>query len=638
MTTTAPFGTWLSPISAADTIAGLIGFSDIAVDGDDLYWIELRPSERGRQVLVRRSGDGSITDMTPPPVDVRTRVHEYGGAPYAVRGGRIVYSDGTTQRLHGCPSLDPVTPEPPRPMSVRFADGRFLPDGRLVCVRETHPEEGEAVNELVVVDPADGSQVVLASGRDFYAAPRPTPDGSRLAWLEWDHPNMPWDGTELLVADLDEGRLGPPRSVAGGLEESVFQPEWAPDGTLWFSTDRSGWWNVARRRHDGDVEAVFTVDADCGEPAWVFGRTTFGFLSDGRAVIGCWQDGGHRLVVLDPDGSHRTLDTPFSNHAGPITDGGSTVWFVGYRPDAPTALVELDVDSTTWTEIRSNPMPVDRAALSVPEVISYPTIDGATAHAVFYPPANPAFRAPDGERPPLIVEVHGGPTSHVFPRLSAGFLYWTTRGFGVVDVNYRGSTGFGRAYRQALEGAWGIVDVGDCLDAARALADRGLADGDRLLITGGSAGGYTTLAALAFGDAFAAGASHFGVADVELLARHTHKFESRYLDRLVGTDPEEMRRRSPLYSADRISVPVVLFQGLEDRVVPPEQAEMIARALEDNGIPCALLTYEGEDHGFRKAENIIHTLETELAFYGRVLGFRPAGDLPDVPLRGGAPD
>jgi dipeptidyl aminopeptidase/acylaminoacyl peptidase len=635
-TTTAPYGTWGSPITAADAVAGIIGFAEVLFDRGDLYWVEMRPSEGGRQVLVGRDAAGAIDDLTPAPINVRTRVHEYGGGAVTVGGGRVVFSDFADQRLYRVADgdIEPVTPEPPRPGSVRFADGRMVTDASLVCVRETHPEEGGAVNEVVLVDLEDGAQTILATGRDFYAAPRPSSDG-RLAWLEWDHPNMPWDGTELMVGVLEGGDLGSRRRVAGGPEESVFQPEWAPDGNLVFASDGTGWWNLYR--WDGaTVSELHAMDADFGHPLWVFGRTTFGFLSEGRLLAGYWSEGTHRLAIVGPDGSFQGLSDPeHTSHERLLTDGESRAWFVGSGPAAPTRLVELDVDTGESTVVRSNPMPVDEWYIPKPRTISFPTGDGETAHAIFYPPTNPAFSAPEGELPPLIVEVHGGPTGQVFPRLAITFLYWTSRGFAVVDVNYRGSSGYGRDYRNRLRHSWGIVDVEDCLAAARYLAEQGEVDGKRMVITGGSAGGYTTLASLAFGDAFSAGASYYGVADLALLAEHTHKFESRYLDGLVGTDPALMRERSPLHSADRIDVPVILFQGLEDRVVPPEQAEMIAAALESRGVPHALITYEGEDHGFRDANNIVHSLESELGFFGKVLGFVPAGDIPDVPLVGG---
>lgn len=637
MTTNAPFGTWISPISAADTVAGAIGFAEVAYEAGVLYWVEQRPSEAGRQVLVSQDRDANIDDLTPPPINVRTRVHEYGGEALIVGHGAVVFSEFTDQRLYLLRNggAEPATQEPAQPGSVRFADGRFLTSSTIVCVRETHPVEGEPVNEIVLVDFDTGTQTVLAHGRDFYAAPRPSDDG-RLAWLEWDHPNMPWDGTDLIVAALANGALGDRQQVAGGIDESVFQPEWAPDGTMVFSSDRSGWWNLYR--WDGDTtESIHSMDADFGLPLWQFGMTAFGFLSEGRILAGYWDEGIHHLAVIAPDGSMTPIgDTAHTSHERLVTDGGFRAWFVGSGHAVPTRLVELDVDTGEQTVVRSNPMPVDSSYITEPRPISFPTSDGATAHAIYYPPHNPEFTAPDGELSPLIVKVHGGPTSHVYPRLATSFLFWTSRGFGIVDVNYRGSTGYGRDYRNRLRDSWGIVDVEDCVAAARFLAENGEVDGERLVIMGGSAGGYTTLAALAFDDAFSAGASYFGVADLGLLAAHTHKFEARYLDRLVGTDPDVMRARSPLYAADRIEVPVILFQGLEDQVVPPEQAAMIASALEDNAVPHAHITYEGEDHGFKDAKNIIHSLESELGFYGKVFGFTPAGDIPDVPLVGGS--
>jgi dipeptidyl aminopeptidase/acylaminoacyl peptidase len=547
--------------------------------------------------------------------------------------GRVVYSEFADQRLYSLddPGPRPITAEPERPRSVRFADGRLLHEWRLVCVRETHPEEGEAVNELVTVDLDTGEQTILTTGRDFYANPRPSGDG-RLAWLEWDHPNMPWDGTDLMVANLENGQLTGHQHIAGGVDESVFQPDWAPDGALVFSSDRTGWWNLYR--WDGEATtSLLLMEADFGSPLWQFGRKAFGFLADRRILAGYWQDGINHLGVVDGDGGFTPMvDGDHSVHERLVTDGDNRAWYGAAGPSVPGRLVELQVDTGEQTIVRTNPMPVGEAYVSEARPIGFPTGDGETSHAIFYPPANPDFAGPEGESPPLIVHVHGGPTSQVFPALRTSFLYWTSRGFAVVDVNYRGSTGYGREYRNKLRGNWGVVDVEDCVAVARHLASNGEVDGDRLVITGGSAGGFTTLAALAFSDVFSAGASYYGVADLGLLAAHTHKFESRYLDGLVA--PDEMRERSPLYAADQISVPVILFQGLEDKVVPPEQAEIIADALVANRIPHAHITYEGEDHGFRNAENIIHSLESELAFYGEVLGFVPAGDLPRPALVG----
>lgn len=634
-TRTAPYGTWESPLAAADVVEGLVRYSDLKHDNGHLYWTEMRPTEGGRQVIVRRNPGGSIDELIDPPSNARTRVHEYGGGSVVVGGGRLAFSEFSDQRLYEVngSAVTPLTPEPEHPGALRYADGRFLPDGSIVSVRESHLADTEPVNEIVRAKP-DGEVVVIATGRDFYAAPRPSPDGTKLAWLEWDHPNMPWDGTELKVADLNGKDASP---VAGGTEESIFQPEWRPDGSLLFISDRRGWWNLYRYR-DEAVSPVVEMDADIGEPAWVFGRTSFGFLSDDRIIIGYWQGGIHRLAVVLPDGDLIPLPDDLASHEGLITDGASTAWFIGTGASTPATVIELDVETGERTVVRANESPVPPDYVPEPRVITFPTAGGAVAHGVYYPPTNPSFEGHRDELPPLIVQVHGGPTSHIFPRLAPNFLFWTTRGFAVVDVNYRGSTGYGREYRNELKDNWGICDVEDCAAAARYLADEGLVDEHRLIITGGSAGGFTTLAALTFDDVFGAGASYFGIADIALLNAHTHKFESRYLDGLVGTDPEEIRRRSPLFSCDRISVPVVLFQGLDDKVVPPEQAEVIADALADAGIPHAHITYEGEDHGFRKADTIIHSLETELGFYGEVFGFTPAGDLPDVPLVGGGRD
>lgn len=620
-------------MSAADTVGGVVDFSLITVDGEDLYWVEGRPSEGGRQVLVRRDAEGVIADLTDPPINVRTKVHEYGGGAYHVEEGQVVYSEFSDQRLHLLGS-GPITPEPDTPGGLRYADGRFLPDGSIVCVRESHGV-GEPLNEIVRVDPATGEVTVLATGRDFYSNPRPSPDGASLLWLEWDHPNMPWDGTTLMTATITEAitdaGLVDLTEVAGGPEESIFQPEWAPDGGIVFVSDRTGWWNLYRAAGD-DVTPIHLRDADFGGPAWIFGYKTFGFLSGGRILTTYWEGGIDHLAIIGPDGDLTPLPDDLTCHNFLITDGEDRAWFVGFGTKTPSAVYQLDVDTGGLEVVRANRPPVDPDLISEPRVITFPTGDGEVAHAVHYPPTNPDFVAPEGERPPLIVKIHGGPTSLSFPRLRPDFLFWTTRGFAVVDVNYRGSTGYGREYRNRLRMEWGITDVEDALAAARYLADQGEADGERLIITGGSAGGYTTLAALAFGDAFSVGASYFGVADLGLLVDDTHKFESRYLDGLVGTDREEMRRRSPLYSVDKIEVPVILFQGLEDKVVPPEQAEVISAGLAENGITHAHITYEGEDHGFKKAENIIHSLESELAFYGMALGFLPDDELPEVPL------
>jgi dipeptidyl aminopeptidase/acylaminoacyl peptidase len=607
------------------------------------YWLELRPAEGGRNVIVRADPAAPPVDVTPPGYDARTRVHEYGGGAYVVHGDTVFFTNFLDQRLYrqergGDPI--PITREPPEAASLRYADMRLGPDGRvIVCVRERHEGGGVPTNELVAM-PADGSAEpsVVAGGRDFYAFPRPSPDGRRLAWIEWDMPRMPWDGTELKVADLgDDGTLGEPRAVAGGPSESIFQPEWSPDGTLHFISDRTGWWNLYRQ--DGDHAVDLTpMAAEIGAPMWEFGYSAYAFLSDGRIACSYRKEGIDHLAMLDPATSELLeLDLPYWCYDPPyiVSDGARLVLLAG-GPSTPAEVVSLDLDTRAVEVLRVSSEPdVDPAYFSVPRGIEFPTDGGVTAHAWFYPPANPDFAAPEGERPPLIVMSHGGPTAESSPEFSLKKQFFTSRGFAVVDVNYGGSTGHGRGYRERLNGQWGVVDVADCVNAARFLVDRGEADPARLVVTGGSAGGYTTVCALTWRDDFAAGATYFGIADLEPFATSTHKFELRYTDNLVGPWPQARdlwRARSPIHSFDMLSCPVIILQGLEDEVVPPEQAEIMVRALEAKGLPYAYLAFEGEQHGFRKAENIRRSLEAELYFYSRVLGFELADPIEPIEI------
>jgi dipeptidyl aminopeptidase/acylaminoacyl peptidase len=639
----APYGSWRSPISAELVAAGGVALEEVRVAGDAVRWLEGRPLEGGRRVVcgaVPGRGSGP-EDLTPEGFNVRTRVHEYGGGSWTVHGDSLFFANFDDQRLYrqdpGAPPR-PITPEPPTPAGHRYADFAITPDGRvLLCVRERHEADG-VVNELVAL-PTDGSEppAVLAGGRDFCASPRLSPDGRRLAWLEWDHPNMPWDGTELMVAELSGGVLvGQPRREAGGPDESIFQPEWSPGGTLHFVSDRSGWWNLYRLQ-DGQLEALAPMQEEFGHPQWVFGLARYAFLPGGR--IACIHGLGplQRLGVLDPDGHLGDLDLPFTAFYPPqLRAVGDRLACVAGSPTRDAAVVVIDPAGGQVEVLRqSGDQELDPGYLSVPRQIEFPTEGGRTAYALYYPPANQDHTGPDSERPPLLVTSHGGPTAEVVSLLADGYQFFTSRGIAVVDVDYGGSTGYGRDYRQRLAGRWGIVDVDDCVAAARFLADGGEVDPRRLAIRGGSAGGYTTLCALTFRDQFAAGASYYGVADAEALARDTHKFESRYLDRLIGPWPqaaELYRQRSPIHHTERLSCPVILLQGLEDEVVPPAQAERMAAALDAKGIPHAYLAFPGEQHGFRRAENVKRALEAELYFYSRVFGFELADPVEPVPI------
>lgn len=639
MPVTVPYGSWKSPITTALIVSGAVGLGQIALDGDEVYWVEMRPSEGGRMVIVRRKANSVTDDVAPPPYSARTRVHEYGGAAFLVSGGVVFFSNFTDQRMYrqepgGEPA--PITPEVP----FRYADGVFdAKRGRIICVREDHTGDGEPVNAIVAVD-ADGAkaQEMLFSGSDFCAAPRVSPDGNTLAWLTWNHPNMPWDGTTLRVADFDsDGSLGESQIIAGGPDESVLQPLWSPDGELYFVSDRSGWWNLYRWR-GGEVRPVLEMEAEFARPPWVFDSAAYGFLGDGRIACSYVERGAWNIGVIDAvTGNLTRWNLPYSEMSrGELRASGNRVIFSAGAPDKPMALQSLDVATgAVETLQQSHDLEVDSAYLSAPESVEFETTGGRTAHAFFYPPRNLDFVAPEGERPPLLVKSHGGPTAAAQTALDLGIQFWTSRGFGVVDVNYGGSTGYGTEYRRRLNGAWGIVDVDDCVNAARFLASRGDADPERLAIDGGSAGGYTTLAALTFHDVFKAGASYYGVSDLEALAKETHKFESRYLDILVGPYPDRRDlyvERSPINHTQLLSCPLLLLQGLEDEIVPPNQAELMFEAVQTKGLPTAYVPFEGEQHGFRRSENIERALQSELYFYSRVFGFDLADDIEPVEI------
>jgi dipeptidyl aminopeptidase/acylaminoacyl peptidase len=634
----APYGSWKSPITSDLIVQGSIGLAATMLDGRDVYWIEMRPSEGGRCVIVRRTPDGETVDVTPKPFNARPRVHEYGGGEYTVADGTVYFSNFDDQRLYK--QLRDSEPQPLTPaVEMRYADAVVdRHRNRIIAVREDHTGAGEAVNTLVSINADDGHDAsVLASGYDFYSSPRLSADGKRLAWLQWNHPNMPWDGTELWTGEFTQnGSLANAKRVAGGEEESIFQPEWSPDATLHFVSDRSGWWNLYRLKADANAEALHEMQAEFGMPQWGFGMSSYAFESQERIICAFIEKGSSRLASLDTRTlKFETIETPYRDITYLRAAPGRVI-FRGGSPTAPASIVQLDL-KTGETEVlrRANDLKIDPGYFSTPQAIEFPTEDGKTAHAFFYPPRNRDYSAPDGELPPLLVKSHGGPTSAATTTLALGIQYWTSRGIGVLDVNYGGSTGYGREYRRRLNGTWGIVDVDDCANGARFLVERGLADGNRLMITGGSAGGYTTLCALVFRDRFKAGASHYGVSDCEALATETHKFESRYLDRLIGPYPERAdlyRERSPIHYVDRLSCPVIFFQGLEDKVVLPNQAEMMVEALRAKGLAVAYVPFEGEQHGFRRAENIKRALDGEIYFYSRVFGFELADEVEPVPI------
>jgi dipeptidyl aminopeptidase/acylaminoacyl peptidase len=641
----AAYGGWRSPITAASIAAGGVSLAVPDIVDADVYWLEGKPLEAGRVVLVRQAADGSRQELTPKPLSVRTRAHEYGGGAYVVHGTTAFFSNFADQRLYRQEAGQeprPITPEPGVPSGMRYADACLTRDGRLLlCVRERHATQGpEATNELIAM-PADGSADarVIATGHDFYSSPRISPDGRKLAWLVWDHPRMPWDGSEVWVGELDsDGSVSNARRVAGGEHESIFQPEWSPSGELHFVSDRTGWWNLYRV-HEGEIEPLAPMAAEFGTPQWVFGMSTYAFVADGRIACIVSQDGMDRLVYVKPGQPTRVenANLPYTAFGRRLRANGNTLVFIAASATEASAVVRLDTSSGAREILRrSLDRAIDAEYVSPPRAIAFPTEDGkATAYALYYRPANANYVGPTGELPPLIVESHGGPTSMTSAQLNLDIQYWTSRGFGVVDVNYGGSSGFGRPYRERLNGRWGIVDTEDCISAARYLVEQGEVDGKRLAIRGGSAGGYTTLCALVFHDDFAAGASYYGVADCEALATDTHKFESRYLDGLIGPYPEARdvyRERSPIHFADQLSCPVILFQGLEDRVVPPSQAERMVEALRAKDLPVAYLAFEGEQHGFRKAETIQRTLEAELYFYSRVFRFPLAEDIEPVQI------
>jgi dipeptidyl aminopeptidase/acylaminoacyl peptidase len=633
-TSTAPYGAWPSPISAETVAAGATPLSAIVLDGADIYWLAGRAAEAGRTTLMRQRGAGPAAELTPAPFNVRNRVHEYGGGAYAVADGVVLFSHLADNRLYRlAPGAD--APQPfTSPGRQRFAD--FVVDtarARLVAVREQHPQDegshAQPVNTLCAVG-FDGGERVLVMGNDFYSSPRLSPDGRRLAWLSWDHPRMPWQGTELWVAEVQaDGSLGTPSRVAGSAQESVCQPEWSPAGVLHFVSDRSGWWNLYCLREGvggapDAVEALCPMAAEFATPHWTFGNALYGFGANGDIVCSYIERGVSKLARLRPGSTvPEPIATPYQEiRELRVGDGYAVVLAGSPTIAAEIARIELASGAREVLERSLASLP-PLGYLSIPHSISYPSADGRTAHAFYYPPANQDVRAPAGDKPPLIVISHGGPTGMAASTLNLKTQFWTSRGFGVLDVNYGGSSGFGRAFRDALQGQWGVVDVQDCIAGARHMVAQGLADGERLIIRGSSAGGLTTLCALTFHDVFKLGASYYGVSDLKGLDDDSHKFESHYNEYLIAPKAQAdavYAERSPIRHVHRLSRPMIFFQGLDDKVVPPQQSQAMVQALRQRGIPVEYVELEGEGHGFRKAETIVRTLQEELRFYQRMFG------------------
>ncbi len=636
--TIAPYGTWISPVTTKLMTEAAIGLSVLAVDQNDLYWLESRPSEAGRMALCKRTSDGSIGDVTPMPINVGSRVHEYGGGSYAVKDGFIVFSERKDGSVH---VIEPGNAAPRKlttPEGCRYADFEFdFPRRRVIAIREDHrdrpPSDPKAA--IIALSLDRDEEQILIEGPDFLSSPRLAPNGSKLAWISWMHPDMPWDATELFISYLTpDGLVDSNESIVGGKRESITQPRWSAEGVLHFSSDRTGWWNLYALRN-GSLEPIAPIEAEIGVPHWVFGQRSYSFLPDGRIIAAIAQNGIRTAALID-GGKIQPLALG-QVHEAPLTLGAGLAYiaaqptqsaFVAYQP----SLTPQDVPDVIR---RGAPPVLPEASISIGQPLDFPT-RGTTGHAFWYPPTNETFESPAGELPPLVVLSHGGPTSMTTNAFSLGIQWWTTRGFGVVDVNYGGSTGFGRPYRESLNGTWGIVDVADCAAAATALAERGLIDRSRIVIRGGSAGGFTTLAALTSTDLFKAGASLYGVADLKLLASDTHKFESRYLDGLIGPLPEAEAlyvERSPIHHIGRLTCPLIFFQGLDDKTVPPNQAETMVEAIAARGLPVAYYAFEGEGHGFRRAETLRRVLDLELGFYGRVFGFTPPGLSEEVFIR-----
>lgn len=637
------YGSWKSPITSDLIVSRTIGIYEITVSEEDVYWLEKHPQEKGRNLIVGCSDEGVTRRITPTPFSVRSKVHEYGGGSYVVHKDVAYFSNYSDGRIYQ--QVPNKLPEAlTNNLHQRYADIIVDQDrDRLICVCEDHSENyyadfGEAKNSIIAVNSGTGKIQNLIEGHDFYSSPRLSHDGKQLAWLSWDHPDMPWDSTYLWIASVDDdGSIRKPKLVAGGKSESICEPKWSSDGKLYFVSDRTNWWNIYRLNTDGTVEILHQMAAEFAYPHWVFGLSTYAFVGDNQLVCAYSCNGSWNLGVIELEIKKfteiKTRYTDISYLQG--TAKGFAV-FIGGSPTEATAVIKLDLNTGQEQVLKqTGDLTIDLGYLSLPEAIAFSTEDNLTAYAWYYPPTNKDYSLPTGELPPLIVKSHGGPTAAASVDLNLRIQYWTSRGFGYLDVNYGGSIGYGREYRQRLDGKWGIVDLDDCVNAAKYLVEQGRVDKNRLIIAGSSAGGYTTLAALTFRDTFNAGASYYGVSNLEILAQDTHKFESRYLDRLIGKYPEDRKiyqERSPIHHTKHLDCPVIFFQGLEDKVVPPNQAEMMFNAIREKGLPVAYVAFKEEAHGFRMSENIKKALDSEFYFYSCVFGFQPAEAIEPIEI------
>ena len=632
------YGSWISPITSDLIVSETVRLGQVILGNESTYWTEGRPQEGGRNVVVCCTADGQVNDVTPEPFNVRSRIHEYGGGAFAVVDKTVYFSNYLDNQIYR-------QEMGARPVAITAGSGRRYADfvidekrNRLICVVEDHSDlsQNEPVNSLMSLNLVDGITQIIAAGNDFYASPCISRDGSHLAWLTWNHPNMPWDSTELWVATWNEnGTIANLKQVAGGHNESIFQPKWSPDHKLYYVSDRNGWWNLYYLQN-GQTKPLFEVEAEFGRPQWVFGMSTYGFVSAEKIICAYTQNGVWYLASIQTKTRKlERIETDYTSIES-VQVNTNMVAFIGGSPSQFSSVAKLDLATQYPYVIRKScNVELKLECLSTPQTIKFPTADGLISYAFFYPPQNDRQIASASELPPLIVVSHGGPTGATSNTLSLNLQYWTSRGFAVLDVNYGGSTGHGRAHRERLNNRWGIVDVEDCINGAKFLVDQGQVDSNRIAIKGGSAGGYTTLCALTYHDFFKAGASYYGIGDLEALATDTHKFESRYLDGLVGKYPEEMetyRHRSPIHAIDLLNCPIIIFQGLDDKVVPPNQAEAMVRALKSKGIPVAYVPFDGEGHGFRKSQNIKRALDAELYFYGCVFGFKPADSLVPIEI------